>query len=123
MNEKEYRIMLLEFYKENSKFMEKLIPSTSLVAIGAFISKVDITVSLSCYMKMFFLFFIFCFALTIVLSVYTIVKTQKIIRETYEDLKNEKFQIVEILEDGYRWLFIISLCISFIFISTIVIGG
>ncbi|MBY7733707.1 hypothetical protein [Francisella philomiragia] len=123
MNEKEYRTMLLEFYKENSKFMEKLIPSTSLVAIGAFISKVDITVSLSCYMKMFFLFCIFCFALTIVLSVYTIVKTQKIIRETYEDLKNEKFQIVEILEDGYRWLFIISLCISFIFISTIIIGG
>jgi len=115
--------MLLEFYKENSKFMEKLIPSTSFIIIGVFVSNLGMTHSLNCYMKMFFLFCVFCFMFTVIISIYTIIKSQKIINEVYESFENGKFKIIEILEACYRWFFIFSLIFSFIFIVIIVIGG
>lgn len=115
--------MLLEFYKENSKFIEKLIPSSSLIVVGLFVSNLEVTKNLSCCLKLFFLFCMFCFIATIIISIYTIIKSQKIINEVYESFENEKFKIIETLEAYYRWFFILSLIFSFIFIVIIVIGG
>ncbi|API87102.1 hypothetical protein [Francisella uliginis] len=123
MEKEEYQKMLLEFYKENSKFMEKLIPSSSLIVVGLFVSKLEMIQNLNCYLKILFLLCVFCFIATIVISVYTIIKSQKIISEVYDSLENERFRIVEIMEASYRWSFILSLIFSFIFIVIIVVGG
>ncbi|MED7818650.1 MULTISPECIES: hypothetical protein [unclassified Francisella] len=124
MEKEEYQKMLLEFYKENSKFMEKLIPSSSLIVVGLFVSKLEMIQNLSCcYLKILFLLCIFCFIATIVISVYTIIKSQKIINEVYDSLENERFRVIEIMEATYRWFFILSLIFSFIFIVIIVVGG
>ena len=123
MEQEDYQKMLLEFYKENSKFMEKLIPSSSLIIVALFVSNLGITQGLSCFLKIFFLFCMFCFIITIIISVYTIIKSQKIINEVYDSLENGRFKIIETLEVCYRWFFIFSLIFSFIFIVIIVIGG
>ncbi|MFT4694071.1 MAG: hypothetical protein ACI8TE_000970 [Francisella sp.] len=119
--EEEYRKMLVEFYKENSKFMEKFIPSTSIIIIGFFVSQIAMVQQMYCYNKVFFLFCILMYGLTIVLSMYTLIKSQKIINEVIESFDNTRFREIEVLEVCYRWCFIASLIVSYVFIIFLVV--